>query len=1823
MAKKATPNPLFNAPVVNPKPSVKPKPKPKPTAKPVLDSDYKFVFDPSGQESDEVKALKALFADRTGGDDLFAQPNPQEALKASGVIKPPTSSRGRALDRGATRSVYSSAQDALDALGSWMDDNPIPIFGDPTRKVGGDLKPGLDYLNKEAGAFIGELTGKDVVEGIMAAGSGGLTRLLEPASNKKVPLGIPGNKGKTPTISVGEAIKAPFKAAGLLASKFPDAYINANKDKAGAPGLIAAALQAEPKNVAGAVASGIVAAGSAIGDIPLPTLGPPRISFSSTGQGYVETPEQVRLGDVNVKLQDVAANTNKYIDAASDDKSKFTDDPFVNGLADQVINGGLLAEEINLELQSAKEQQTWSGFSEPDINAMQKRAAKNGWAFDPLKPGGKAAWQRLTPAEWLYYAYTKNSYWPVLGRSLIRAAALTGLAPAGIVAMGAAGVKAAGGNTEDAEMMLKYAIAPIGTFQSDSEKYGVGAAFKIALRDHPDQVVLAIFTAARALGAAGGIAGRAGAFGNAGRRVAAKNVAVTVPGDGVTIKTYVPPVAPVVETPDVRLGPGSLGSLTADRQAARVAAQAESDAQFAADVESGAVKGTLVESPPINAPVEIGVTTGNLLDIFFLRAIKAPLARSSTRYRGRLASKAAEAKVRRQYNVEQGMQIEVRAALSRPFGRAPTDLELDRTGFNLIWPAASLKGEKITPGWVAQQFQNAIDEYRAAQAKNIDLLNETTGKVESRAEQAAQIKLWEDQIIYYRQLDSVDIPEATMAEVRAIAKPMGEDNTRIVAEMMKQDVTATKRANYIRLIASNNDLEMLASALRKERNASRKLLIKAQKKARALARGYAEKVTAGGVGAKSRPKSIADQAEKKANLFAALIEARNAALKVSKDKSLDDATRQEALVLSGRYGDAAERLKASGAGVADRAAADAAIIAEIDSLTLSDNAVAGLAPEAQAAYSAAQTAEAARAAQADVVAGLEAQRAAALGEVAPLVGTQPLKSANTAAVRAAQARVDKAAKRVEDISARTLPSKKELAAATAELDAAQARLARLGAVQEVDVALTGAKGLLASFTQTRNARVREVKAIIAKNKPVLDVEEVTISVDAAQGVAGIRVKNKKDYGFFKIEQARNEILDDFIARMEGLDQQALLHVMVTPDTLRAFDGGSYVGPRVIDTSPTARVRSGRLVESQGILFRSGLEQAKFWERLLFDTAELKNAQGWQRKIGDLIEATCIPIRPSQTTLDRAARYEAGGLDAQDALSKAVADEDIIKSANQFKVIRPFDPRGGTPSENIQLGVARTVAPQTVEDMFLSYVGLDKLSDGDYLLMPKGVYDGIQDAIRNQSFRFTPGTFGSGVNRATRAWRDLTLNIFPKTAFNNFVGSAILAFQAGATPLDFFYAYRAIMGKADARGHVYAFPPELRQRYYEQLTNRVGGGTGRTTKLVNGYATTETAFAWTAYWMNTMRRLNGASEDLSRVAVWYSQARKQAIKTAAQDADEIAYFASMRRLTDSSMDVVEAMARNDPRWESANELFLQKSFDFLGDLHQGGRLQATLRLAIPFYQWYAHILKLTFFTMPVKYPGRALFLQMLGSIGEEYVKDHGILPSGFDALYPMFEGVIPLSTSTEIVGGGPQKVTLGFGSNSWYPQGTVAPFATQTIDSTLGMTNPLIKTPALGIVSTIAALTGSGAFKFKGDDLTLRSKDENGNPITGGSELFWWNVNNAMNVIPLAPSLADLAGKADTSVPFFNNKPRPKRDLEISNPSPNVSLGELLGNPSFGNAVTFFGKFAFGLNFSNAPGVGPIMVNKYSNAYKSKLNDEKQELKNIADNLARLHAEQNK
>jgi hypothetical protein len=104
---------------------------------------------------------------------------------------------------------------------------------------------------------------------------------------------------------------------------------------------------------------------------------------------------------------------------------------------------------------------------------------------------------------------------------------------------------------------------------------------------------------------------------------------------------------------------------------------------------------------------------------------------------------------------------------------------------------------------------------------------------------------------------------------------------------------------------------------------------------------------------------------------------------------------------------------------------------------------------------------------------------------------------------------------------------------------------------------------------------------------------------------------------------------------------------------------------------------------------------------------------------------------------------------------------------------------------------------------------------------------------------------------------------------------------------------------------------------------------------------------------------------------------------------VRFFSSVRRMDDKSVGMLEAMARRDPNYELLMDDFVQQSFDFLGDLHKGGELASTIRIAIPFWQWYAHMLKLTFITMPLKYPKRALFMQMLGEIGRDYQERMGV------------------------------------------------------------------------------------------------------------------------------------------------------------------------------------------------------------------------------------------
>ena len=515
-------------------------------------------------------------------------------------------------------------------------------------------------------------------------------------------------------------------------------------------------------------------------------------------------------------------------------------------------------------------------------------------------------------------------------------------------------------------------------------------------------------------------------------------------------------------------------------------------------------------------------------------------------------------------------------------------------------------------------------------------------------------------------------------------------------------------------------------------------------------------------------------------------------------------------------------------------------------------------------------------------------------------------------------------------------------------------------------------------------------------------------------------------------------------------------------------------------------------------------------------------------------------------------------------------------------MNPIAPKAKKPSNKTFVGLVDEGSLAELMKRQVDSRTIDPDAPGDFYLVPNAVYKGIMDSLEDEAFRFRPSTRGgafgaiSGYNldRLTRAWRTLTLNVLPKTAFANIAGSAILALQAGAGPRSWYYAWRALTGRKDANGRELPIPKELLQRYYDQFTPEVGVGRFRDKPQA-----VQVGAAWIAWWMNSMRRLNGMSEDFGRLAVWYSKAYPEALKVASSDGGVL--FSRAKRLNDDALDMLDAMASGDPAWLAKNDAWLRQSYDFLGYLHKGGQTASRLRIAIPFWQWYLHMLKLTFFTMPTKYPGRALMLQQLGEIGEEYQKTHGVM-------IPGYEDLIPLHTFETMVDGQPQFVTQAIGSSSWYPQGTVASLGGSEGNPNIlgyvrGSVNPIITNSFL-IALTAGMPFGSSAFEYSDYTGLKAAKNEYGNEITGFGDWANFVANRAGQMMPLAPMVMSLASRSPNST-LWNLQERDVRGPRIA--PLRTDLTTLVSDPWGPNALRYLLKAFTGMQFQNVPGIGPV------------------------------------
>lgn len=1756
---------------------------------------YGLVFDPSGRQSqilsEEQKAARDLYLRRVG-EAAREDADPRSLLESAGWLKPTVSKREAASLRRGASDEFASAMDAL------------------------------DYLNRAAGKAIvpAAKTLLGVAQPYTLLGTTETGRRIAGAL-PDVPVQLPGLRKTT---TVGEAVSGIGEGVAEVARPL---------------GQIREEMQAPPGSISAGGARGAGAPTTAglkqtrplqdivfgkLGEIQVPIPDPRSAASLQTSQPFLSAAPPVKqksLKEIQDWSQEAASKPNKYIDASSEDKTIMpgASKPLV-GAIEMTLDGASPDEN-----QTYLEQAQFDGLSPNEDEYLRKKALREGHDV--------GRWDSLLPGEKIAMAYTSSDYWLVTMRNAFRAVAAMGATPAAVKAIGDAGFGALRGDTEEGARLIEGIIAPYAYAKQVAERDGLAAGLAVAFRENPVDVALSVNAAVRTVGRVGGIVARTGRLGARAQEFARPYRPVTIQPGEVTEKVW----EPLLPGP-FRYEPGQ-GSPVDQYNRWQARTREMQDANSERIAEALRVNNVNAAGVPVaitrrqlSQPVVIGYTTPNLtsgvslslkrrLAKLSLKASKSDIVRGGGVSGRKARLKRAESILgwystrmlrnqgynfeRTQSNVFDGFLVEVERELTKELGRRPTELEKARAAWDLSRSLINYENKANTPANEAAYFRGEIEKL-----KNDP---EYAGNEDS-PEFVQSIARWESAANDLDLIDSVTIDPEVSARLRDVARAYGEKNNELIAKALGITVDEAKRANYLRLLVIDPDFESAALALKAAKNAKKpefNALVKAQKRIAALSREIQKKVSTAGYGKKGARKSAARFAALRNELVAELRNAERAALQLG-----DEA-------LANQYRDLRAPLTLARASAPERAAAIAEQVAAIGRLEAQAE---DLPIQARGAYRSAQEAmRVENAAERESIAATTAAR-----EAAAAVG---LRRVDANAISAAENALAEARRAYDLDRESTMLSPDQIEASRVAVVQAEERLAALRSAQEAGAAGVAARETLREAIGRRETYARQAQRIVEKNAPVLDSELVRVALDAAQEVAGIRVRRKKDYGFYNLQRAREETLDEFIARAEAADKHAILHLVQKGDFTRvgSDDGWQvYDGTRIIDVTPKGKIRSGRFKESRGHLFAIGGEDfASAWKNLMFDTAELGAAEGWQKKMNQFIVSVSVRVSVSDAVMRAAVRRADERKASLDASGDPYSYDDLLRSevmnqlqkasftfnALDWALVNTVSPRARGPRNKVPIG---NVNPsETTADFMLRELNnrnIDPSAPNDYYLMPKAVYDGIQDAMKDEAFRFKYSKSpisGYQLDRMMRAWRTFTLNVLPRTAFANIAGSAILALQGGAGPRSWYMAWRALTGRVDPNtGRPYPIPKELLQRYYDQFTPEIGGG-GR---AIERPTSVQGAAAFAAWWMNGIRRLNGMSEDFGRLAVWYSKAYPEAL--AAESRGVPGFLSRAKRLNDDAVDLLESMANNDPQWAAKNAAWIQQSYDFLGYLHRGGQAASRARIFFPFWQWYMHMLKLTFLTMPVKYPGRALFLQQLGEIGDEYQRTHGVI-------IPYGEELIPLWSFAVDVDGKPQWVTTTIDSSTWYPEASASGIASREgrlspLGYLRGATNPIVSNSMLSAATVGSLFAGGPALEFSDQALVRAARDEYGNDLGFDMNYF---ANRLGQMIPMSPIFMSLAGRPANST-LWNLEEKPPKGPQVDRMRTDVvSTAQAIWDRDKwqGNLLRLGLKVLIGSNFTNVPGLGPVERDRLRRTYEYMDRQERRKERNIAQKLEEIHS----
>lgn len=296
----------------------------------------------------------------------------------------------------------------------------------------------------------------------------------------------------------------------------------------------------------------------------------------------------------------------------------------------------------------------------------------------------------------------------------------------------------------------------------------------------------------------------------------------------------------------------------------------------------------------------------------------------------------------------------------------------------------------------------------------------------------------------------------------------------------------------------------------------------------------------------------------------------------------------------------------------------------------------------------------------------------------------------------------------------------------------------------------------------------------------------------------------------------------------------------------------------------------------------------------------------------------------------------------------------------------------------------------VANEIVKQYGFDELDENSaYILVPKSLFEGAKRQINLIEQ-------GQGIiTRATRAWQRIALTTLPRTPIANIVGSGILAATRGFSPEALRIAIKIARGTYGIE-----WPVEIRNM------GLYGALLGPPDAIKN--EAVRRLYWPLAAWMDLMHKGNVMGEDFARLVVFV-----QSVMEDVNRAEGMRALAGIRSMNQDANLLFDFVINGGDTAE-ANRIrarAMQSVEDWVGRYSRGGKVERFLSNLIPFNQWYRHMLRLYFLTMPFNYPGRSMVMSGLAQMGADYLREHGVWPDWYMDVFPLEE--LPIVAGEEV------------------------------------------------------------------------------------------------------------------------------------------------------------------------------------------------------------------